>query len=59
MIDWDPGIKKEVKYLRCLEGKGGLKEIHCIEQDAAPFVSYYKISCVILFTGSVPASSYI
>ena len=27
-----------VSYLSCIEGKGGLKDIHCSEQNAALFV---------------------
>ena len=29
VIDWDPWIVKRVNYLSSLEGKGGLKDIHC------------------------------
>ena len=39
MIGSDPWIKKRVNYLSCIEGKGGLKEIHCIAQNVALFVS--------------------
>jgi len=39
MIDWDPSIKKRVNYLNFMEGKGELKDIHCIAQNAALFVS--------------------
>ena len=28
-----------VNYLRCIEGKGDMKDIHCIERNAALFVS--------------------
>ena len=39
MIRWDPGIKKRVDYLSSKEGKGGLKDIHCIAQNIALFVT--------------------
>ena len=34
----DPGIKKRVNYLSCIEGKGGLKDIGCSEQNDALFI---------------------
>ena len=34
----DPWIKKRVNYLSCIEGKGGLKDIHCSAQNEALFV---------------------
>ena len=37
MIDWDLRIKKRVDYLSCIEGKGGLKDIHCIAQNYVLF----------------------
>ena len=36
---WDPRIKKRAKYLSCLEGKSGFKDINRIAQNAALFVS--------------------
>ena len=38
MIGRDPGVKKRANYLSCVEGKGGLKDIHCTAQNAALFV---------------------
>ena len=35
---WDPWIKKGVNYFSCIEGKGGLKDIHWSAQNAALFV---------------------
>ena len=46
MIGWDPWIKKIINYLSCIEGKGGLKDNHCIAQNDVLFVDYYKISLV-------------
>ena len=36
---WDPLIKKSVNYLSCIEGKGCLKDIHCIAQNVDLSVS--------------------
>ena len=38
VIGWDPWIKKRVTYLSCIEGKVGLKDIHCSAEYAAIFV---------------------
>ena len=38
MIGRYPGIKKRVNYLSCIEGKGGLKEIHRSAENAERFV---------------------
>ena len=35
IIGWDPWIMKGVNYLSWIEGKEGLKDIHCIAQNAA------------------------
>ena len=32
-------LRKWVSFFSCIEGKGDLKEIHCIAQNAALFVS--------------------
>ena len=42
MIGWDPWIKKRVNYLSCIEGKGGLKDFHRIEQNSALYVDLLK-----------------
>ena len=39
VVGWDPWIKKSVNYLTCIEGNGGLGELHCIVQNAALFVA--------------------
>ena len=45
VIGWDPWNKKRV-YLSCIEGKGGLKDIYCIAQNAALFVDLlWNIFC--------------
>ena len=34
----NPRIRKRYNYLSCIEGKGGLKDIHCIAQNAMLFL---------------------
>ena len=36
------GIKKRFYYLSCMEGKGGLKDNHCIAQIPRYLLIYYK-----------------
>ena len=38
-MGWDPLIKKSVNYLSCIEGEGGLKDIHCIAQNVLLSIS--------------------
>ena len=38
MIVWDPWSNKSVKYLSCIEEKGGVKDNHWSAQNAALFV---------------------
>ena len=45
MIGSDPGSKKRVMYLSCIEGKGGGKDIHFNAQNSVLFVDF-KISFV-------------
>ena len=42
VFGWDPWIKKGDKYLSSIEGIGGLKDIHCIAQNAALFADLLK-----------------
>ena len=39
VIGWGPSIKIGVDYLSCIEGNWGLKDIHCIAQNAELFVN--------------------
>ena len=41
-------IKKMVNYLSCIERKGGLKDLHCIEQNAALFF-FSTIESLLVF----------
>ena len=34
--------RKRVNYLSCIEGKGDMKGIHCIEQNAANYHLVYQ-----------------
>ena len=68
VIGWDSWIKKSVNYLSCIEGKGVLKDINCIAQNAALFyiIKYLLIklnpkknSLLLLKHDSIMFSNYI